>query len=284
MRVVVTGARGMLGTEVCGAAESDGFEVLAWGRSELDVLDRVSVASKLKRAAPDAVINCAAFTDVDRAQAAQRRALAVNGVGAGNVARAAAAVDAWMIHISSDYVFDGRKREPYLESDGPAPLSAYGHSKLAGERAVARLAPSAHTIVRTAWLFGRAGRCFPATILRLAAERDQLTVVDDQIGAPTFTGHLARALVELAPARLPGIVHVAGDGECSWFEFAHAVLAQARVQAEIRPGSTRELERPAPRPAYSVLRSERREAPRLPHWRQGLGDFLAAGVASGCGY
>jgi dTDP-4-dehydrorhamnose reductase len=118
----------------------------------------------------------------------------------------------------------------------------------------------------------------------LAAERDQLTVVDDQIGAPTFTGHLARALVELAPARLPGIVHVAGDGECSWFEFAHAVLAQARVQAEIRPGSTRELERPAPRPAYSVLRSERREAPRLPHWRQGLGDFLAAGVASGCGY
>ena len=270
----------MLGTDVCGAGESEGLEVLAWGRSELDVLDHAAVATKLRRAAPDAVINCAAFTDVDRAQAAQQRALAVNGVGAGNVARGAAVADVWTIHISSDYVFDGRKREPYLESDRPAPLSAYGRSKLAGERAVAQGAPNAHTIVRTSWLFGRAGRCFPATILRLAAERDQLTVVDDQVGAPTFTGHLARALLDLARARLLGVVHVAGDGECSWFQFACAVLAQSRVQTEIRPGSSRELERCAPRPAYSVLRSERREAPKLPHWRQGLGDFLAAGVAS----
>lgn len=278
MRIVVTGAGGMLGTDVCRAAESAGLEVLAWDRSELDVTDEVTVAAKLNRTMPDVVVNCAAWTDVDRAEVAEEQALAVNGAGAGSIARGAAANGAWTIHISTDYVFDGRKHEPYVESDPPAPLSAYGRSKLAGELAVARAAPDRHTIVRTAWLFGVGGRCFPQTILRLAAEREELTVVDDQVGTPTFTGHLAGALLQLGELRLPGIVHVAGGGECSWWQFARAVVELAGMPTEIKPGHTHALERAAPRPRYSVLRSARPQAPILPHWRAGLEEFMATGV------
>lgn len=280
MRIVVTGAGGMLGTDIRRAAESAGLDVLAWGRAELDVTDQAAVGAKVRRAAPDVVINCAGWTNVDRAEAAEQLALAVNGPGACNVAQAAAAAGAWTIHISTDYVFDGTKREPYVESDRPVPLSAYGRTKLNGEHAVARAAPDAHTIVRSSWLFGQGGRCFPHTILRLAGEREELTVVSDQIGAPTFTGHLAGALLELADRRVPGVVHVAGGGQCSWFELARAVVELAGLQTEISPGRTQDLDRPAPRPAYSVLRSERPEAPTLPLWRVGLAEFMAAAVAS----
>jgi dTDP-4-dehydrorhamnose reductase len=279
MRILVTGAGGMLGTDVRRAAESADVEVVGWSRSELDVTDSQAVAQKLRRLAPAVVINCAAWTDVDRAELDERPAAAVNGAGAGNVARAAAAIGAWTVHISSDYVFDGSRSTPYLESDRPAPLSAYGRSKLAGERAVQSAAPDAHTVVRTSWLFGNGGRCFPRTILRLAAERDVLTVVDDQVGSPTFTGHLAPALIELATAaRLEGTVHLSGGGECSWCEFAQAVVHAAQLNAEIKPGRTEDMERPAPRPPYSVLRSGRPEVPGLPQWREGIGEFLAAGV------
>jgi dTDP-4-dehydrorhamnose reductase len=278
MRIAVTGAVGMLGTDVRRAAASAGLDVLAWEQAELDVTDEAAAVAKIRRAAPRVVINCAAWTDVDRAEASEKAALAVNGVGAGNVARAAAAAGAWTIHISTDYVFDGAKAQPYVESDRPAPLSAYGRTKLAGERAVARAAPVAHTIVRSSWLFGVGGRCFPQTILRQAGEREELTVVADQVGAPTFTGHLASALLELSDRPILGVVHVAGGGHCSWFEFACAVVAHAGLRTEIRPGRTQDQDRPAPRPPYSVLRSERLEAPRLPDWHQGLAEFLVAGV------
>jgi dTDP-4-dehydrorhamnose reductase len=270
----------MLGTDICAAAENAGHEVFACGHAELDVTDGTAVEAKFKHVKPDVVINCAAWTDVDRAEAAEQAALAVNGSGAGNVAAAGASIGAWTIHISTDYVFDGKKRQPYLESDRPAPLSAYGRSKLAGEQAVADAAPDAHTTVRTSWLFGKAGPCFPQTILRLASERGQLTVVDDQVGAPTFTGHLARALLELADSSLSGVVHLAGAGECSWFEFAREIVARAGLTAEIRPGSTQETARPAPRPAYSVLRTERPGVPTLQHWQEGLAEFLATGVTT----
>src|SRR5262249_19742640 len=161
--------------------------------------------------------NCAAWTNVDGAQESYEQASLVNGAGAGNVARAAARHGAWTIHISSDYVFDGRKATPYVESDPVAPLSAYGRSKLEGELAVAGAASERHTIVRSAWLFGSGGKCFPKTILRLAAERDQIGVVVDQIGCPTYTGHLAPALLQLAADPIPGVVHVACAGHCSWF-------------------------------------------------------------------
>jgi dTDP-4-dehydrorhamnose reductase len=158
-------------------------------------------------------------------------------------------------------------------------LSAYGATKLAGEHRVAAAAPSAHTTVRSSWLFGAGGPCFPATIRRLAAERDELKVVDDQVGGPTFTGHLARALIELAHSRPLGIVHVAGGGSCSWFQFAREIVAATRADCQVQPCTTAEFPRPAPRPAYSVLGTEREtEIPRLPDWREGLSDYLTAGV------
>src|SRR5947209_10998367 len=195
MRIIVTGAGGMLGQDLVSAANAAGAECAALTRGELDITDAGEVDAAVATAAPDVVVNCAAWTDVDGAEAEPQEALAVNGEGAGNVARAAYRAGAWTVQVSSDYVFDGAKREPYLESDRTNPLSAYGRSKLSGEHLVARAAPNAHTVVRSAWLFGVHGPCFPATILRLAGERDELSVVDDQVGCPTFTGHLAHALL-----------------------------------------------------------------------------------------
>jgi dTDP-4-dehydrorhamnose reductase len=167
-------------------------------------------------------------------------------------------------------VFDGSKRSPYVESDAPNPRSAYGRSKAFGEAAAGEQA----WIVRSSWLFGATGHNFVRTMLRLGAERDEVAVVDDQVGCPTYVRHLAeatRAIVELPH----GIWHVAADGECSWAEFAQAIFEEARLECEVRPISTAELGSPAPRPAYSVLRSEKPETPRLPHWRQGLRECLA---------
>lgn len=278
MRILVTGAAGMLGTDVCKAAADAGLEVLAYDRARLDVTDAAAVEAATRRARPDVVINCAAWTDVDGAEASPEAALSVNEGGAANVARAAAGCEAWTVHVSTDYVFDGSKTEPYLESDPVAPMSEYGRTKLAGEWAVARETPDRHTIVRSSWLFGAVGRCFPKTILRLAAERDELTVVADQIGCPTFTPHLATALIDLGRSQeLPGVVHVAASGQCSWFEFASEIVSAAQLPAQIKPGATSEMARPAPRPAYSVLRSER-DAPVLPDWHQGVDEFMALRV------
>jgi dTDP-4-dehydrorhamnose reductase len=278
MRLLITGAGGMLGQDLVSAASAAGHECVALARAELDVTDLGAVQAAVSSAEPDAVINCAAWTDVDGAEKSFAAALAVNGEGAGNVARAATDAGAWTLHVSSDYVFDGAKREPYVESDPTGPLSAYGRSKLAGEQAVAREAARSYTVVRASWLFGAGGPCFPATILRLAAERDRLTVVDDQVGCPTFTGHLAGACVELLRGRPPlGIVHAAGGGHCSWYELAEELLTLAGLECEIEPGHTADQGRPAPRPAYSVLRSERgAEAPVLPDWHEGLKEYLTA--------
>jgi dTDP-4-dehydrorhamnose reductase len=279
MRILVTGAAGMLGTDVCNAATDAGLEVLAYDRARLDVTDAAAVEAATRRARPDVVVNCAAWTDVDGAEGSPEAAREVNGAGAANVARGGADCGAWTVHVSTDYVFDGSKSEPYLESDPVSPLSQYGRTKLEGELAVAREAPDRHTIVRSSWLFGAAGRCFPKTILRLAAERDELTVVADQVGCPTFTPHLARALIGLGRSRrMPGVVHVTAAGQCSWFEFASEIVASAQLPAHIKPGATSDMARPAPRPAYSVLRSERAGAPALPDWRQGLDEFIALRV------
>ena len=281
MRLLITGAAGMLGQDVVRAAAAAGHEPVGLTRAELDVTDAAAVGAAIRAAAPEVVVNCSAWTDVDGAESAYAAAEAVNARGAGNVARAASASRAWILHISTDYVFDGAKREPYVESDPAGPLSAYGRTKLAGERAVARAAPGRHTIVRSSWLFGAGGRCFPATVLRLAGERDEITVVDDQVGCPTFTGHLAQALVELAGAPALGIVHVAGGGSCSWYELARETLAAAGVAGQVARGRTADLRRAAPRPAYSVLGSERgAQAPRLPPWREGLAAYLAATVGA----
>jgi dTDP-4-dehydrorhamnose reductase len=278
MRIVITGGGGMLGLDVQRAAKDAGHEAVSMTRAQLDITDAAAVSGALAEASPDAVINCAGWTDVDGAESEPEQATAVNGAGAGHVATAAAAAGAWVIHVSTDYVFSGEKAQPYVESDPVAPVSAYGRSKLDGERAVAVAAPDAHTIVRTSWLFGAGGRCFPRTILRAAAERPELAVVSDQLGCPTFTGHLAQALVSLCEDRMAGVLHVAGEGQCSWYEFATAIVAARGLECTVRPISSAEYPTPARRPANSVLVSER-GAPALPAWRAGLAEFMSELVA-----
>jgi dTDP-4-dehydrorhamnose reductase len=193
----------------------------------------------------------------------------VNVAGTAN----AASLGAPLVAFSTDYVFDGRKREPYVESDGPNPLSAYGRTKLHGEAAAGANA----WIVRSSWLFGPTGHNFVQTMLRLGAERDEVDVVDDQRGCPTYVGHLARAVRELVDAdRSRGVWHLAAGGDCTWAEFAEAIFSEAGLDCSVRRVSTEELGRPAPRPAYAVLRSERAGAPLLPHWHEGLRACMAA--------
>ncbi|MFZ0092021.1 MAG: dTDP-4-dehydrorhamnose reductase [Solirubrobacteraceae bacterium] len=277
MRILITGAAGMLGTDVRAAADAAGHEPVALGRADLDIADAIAVRRAVSDVAPDVVVNCAAWTNVDGAEADFAAALAINGPGAGNVAAAATDAGAWTLHISSDYVFNGSKATPYVESDAADPLSAYGRSKLQGELAVAAAAGAGrggYTIVRSSWLFGAHGKCFPKTILRLAAERDELNVVSDQLGGPTFTGHLARALVHLADRPRPGTLHVAGPQFCSWYEFAAEIVAASGLACTVKPISTDEYPLAAPRPAYSGLATER-GAPQLPDWRSGLRAFMS---------
>jgi dTDP-4-dehydrorhamnose reductase len=239
---------------------------LALARAELDVTDRPAVRDAI--GPDDLVFNCAAWTDVDGAEEHENEATRVNGEGARNVAEAAGAV----IYVSTDYVFDGRKREPYLESDPVAPMSAYGRSKLAGERATAEANPR-HFVVRSSWLFGPGGPNFVETMLSLGPD---VRVVDDQVGCPTFTGHLAEALVQLAGTEDYGLHHMAASGSCSWFEFAREIFAQAGTDTRVEPCTTDEFPRSAPRPAYSVLASERGH--RMPDWRAGLDAYLGVRV------
>ncbi len=252
----------MLGQDIVRAARGD---AVALTRADLDVTDADAAREAL---AGRTVINCAAFTDVDGAESDPGRAHAVNAEGARNVAQAAERV----IYISTDFVFAGAKREPYVESDSLDPLSVYGASKAAGEHATAE-ANANHLIVRSSWLFGRGGRNFVATMLALGRERDALCVVDDQVGCPTFTGHLADALLPLAASDQRGILHVAGASSCSWFEFAREILGRAGIEADVQPCSTEQFPRPARRPAYSVLGSER-GGPTLPAWQDGLDAYL----------
>ena len=273
MRLLVTGAAGMLGTDVVAAAAA-GHDVVALTRGDLDITDSDAVRLAVRDVQPDAVINCAAWTDVDAAEAAEAQATLINGDGAGHVAAAAASVGAHVVHVSTDYVFPGDATSPYREDAATGPIGAYGRSKLAGELAVAAAAPSSHAIVRTAWVFGPHGKNFVDTMLRLGAERDELTVVDDQLGCPTYTGHLAAALIAIADARAHGVaarrrrrsVHVVGSRRRD-FE-------RAGLSVNVHRGSSADLGRPAPRPAYSVLGSTRSDAPALPAWQDGLAAHL----------
>ncbi|MDO8213734.1 dTDP-4-dehydrorhamnose reductase [Conexibacter sp. CPCC 206217] len=297
-RLLVTGAHGMLGRDVVRIARADGHDVVALARAELDVTDAAAVSAAISAAAPDAVVNCAAWTNVDGAESDPDGAAAVNATAAGNVARAAAAAGARLVHVSTDYVFDGARAAdaaPYVESDPTNPQSVYGRTKLAGEQAVAA-AGGSHAIVRSSWLFGVGGPNFAATMLRLAAERDEISVVTDQIGCPTATADLARALLTLAfgagdgdgaadgsagagagVRAAQGVFHVAGSGPpVSWNAFAAEIFRQAGAACRVLPCTTAEMPRPAPRPAFSALASARPETPVLPPWQDGLSDFLEA--------
>lgn len=273
MKVLVTGAGGMLGRDVVLAAGNAGHDVVGFGHIELDVADAAGLSAKFELERPDVVINCAAWTDVDGAEGAEDAAMAINGKGAGNVAAAAAELGASVVYVSSDYVFDGAKGGPYVETDQPAPLSAYGRTKLAGEEATAA-ANKRHFVVRSSWLFGIGGSNFVETMLRLAADHGEVLVVRDQVGSPTYTWHLAYGIVRLIEGIEYGIHHMAAAGSCSWYDFAREIFEQAKVECRVLSATTEMLGRPAPRPPYSALASQREHAIVLPSWRDGLAAYL----------
>ena len=262
--MLVTGAGGQLGRAL--AEEFARDSVVAVTREAWDV----TLPPPPGLEPGSLVLHAAAWTDVDGAEDDPQGAAAVNVGGTANVA----ALGAPLVYYSTDYVFDGSKHEPYVESDGANPQSAYGRSKLHGEAAAGERA----WIVRSSWLFGPTGHNFVRTMLRLAAERDEVSVVDDQRGSPTYVGHLAAATRQVV--HLPyGVYHVAADGDATWADFAEAIFEEAELDTSVRRIATADLGRPAPRPAYSVLRSEK-GAPALPDWREGLRDCIAAIRAS----
>jgi dTDP-4-dehydrorhamnose reductase len=282
VKLLITGAAGMLGHDVRRVAERAGHELVLVDLPELDITDESAVGAFYEREQPQATINCAAWTDVDGAQDKQPQAHAVNADGAGNLARAAATIGTPLLQLSTDYVFDGSppldsagQPRPYVESDPTGPRSVYGSTKLEGERQVLA-ASREHTVVRTAWLYGVDGRNFVDTMLRLAEEREAVQVVDDQIGSPTWSGHLAPALIGLLERQVSGLVHLTGAGAVSWNGFAREIFRQAEVDCRVEPATSEQMARPAPRPAYSVLESERSDVLAMPDWRDGLAGYLAA--------
>ena len=260
-RVAVTGAAGQLGRALVEAFAAD--DVLAFTRADWDVT-QLPPRALLGPMQPAMVLHAAAWTGVDAAEEDPTGAEAVNVGGTRN----AVLIGAPLVYYSTDYVFDGTKREPYVESDEPDPLSVYGRTKLAGEREVRE-----GWIVRSSWLFGATGNNFVRTMLRLGGEHDEVTVVDDERGSPTYVGHLAEATKQLV--ELPhGLYHVAADGDCTWADFAEAIFEEAGLSCRVQRITAAEWDAAAPRPAYSVLRSEKPETPRLPHWRDGLRECL----------
>lgn len=265
MRWLVTGAGGMLGVDMVDVLNSSGHDVVGMSRAELDIRD----AGACMRAVGgfDVVVNTAAWTDVDGAEADEAGAFSVNAVGAANVARACASRSALLVHVSTDYVFDGRATTPYRVDSPMSPINAYGRSKAAGEWAVRSLCPGVH-VVRTSWLYGEHGANFVRTMLRLASERDAIDVVDDQRGQPTWTRDLAALVRDLVTeAALPGVRHGTAAGVATWYDLAREVFALSGFEPDrIRRTTTQHMVRPAPRPAYTVLDS----GGRLPPWRDSL--------------
>lgn len=280
MKVLITGAGGMLGHDTAAAANAVHHEVAEYTRAQLDITDEAAVYEVFERELPAVVINCAAWTDVDGAESNAIETFLINENGAGNVSAAAAAIGARIIQVSTDYVFDGTKREPYVESDAVGAVGEYGKSKLAGELAVIAANPR-HLIVRTSWLFGTNGKNFVDTMLGLAEKQSEIVVVNDQFGCPTYTGDLAVALVELLDYERLGIMHVAGGGVCSWYDFANEIFRQSQLPVTVLSGSTAMLGRPAPRPVYTAITSEREETPKLPRWDHGLHAYLVERSAAG---
>jgi dTDP-4-dehydrorhamnose reductase len=264
----------MLAHEVIGACERRGHEVRAFSRKRLDITDPRSIDDAVARFAPEAVINCAAWSDVDGAEDDERGAMAINDTGAALLAAAAERVGASILYPSSDYVFDGTSSVPYVESDHPNPIGAYGRSKLGGETSVP-IANPRHFIVRASWLYGHAGKNFVETMLQIGAERSEVLVVNDQRGCPTSCVDLAEAMAKLIETELYGIHHIAGSGSCTWFDFAQEIFDLAHYDTRVMSTTTEMMARKAPRPRYSVLVSERAEHFELPPWQESLRRYLA---------
>ena len=254
-RWLVTGAGGMLGTDLVATVASRGEPVTGIDRAGLDVTDAAAVTDAIARGRPDVVVNCAAWTAVDEAEAAEERALAVNGAGVANLAAACARSGARLVQVSTDYVFAGDAGRPYAEDDVPAPRTAYGRTKLAGERAVLGQLPGSGYVVRTAWLYGAHGPSFVRAMIRLEGQRPTVDVVDDQHGQPTWTIDVALQIIALVhSAAAPGIYHATSSGQTTWFGLAREIFGLLGADpARVRPIPSSALPRPAPRPGYSVL-------------------------------
>ncbi len=273
MKILIFGATGLLGKALVREWEAD--EVIGLGSHDADVRDASRVREVVENSQPDWIVLAAAYTDVDGCETNKDLAFSVNRDGAVNVAQAAKQVGAKLLFLSSDYVFDGRKTSPYEIGDERNPQGVYGRTKAEAEVRLLEILPDC-CIARTSWLFGNGGKCFPDTILKLARTRPTLDVVDDQRGCPTYSVDLARAIVQLCRKDASGIVHVTGAGNCSWFEFAREIVGQAGLSAEVRPVSTAQMARPAPRPAYSVLSpaSLQRYEIEMPDWKDALQRYL----------
>jgi len=283
MKILVTGAQGQLGRDLMPRLKNAGYTVCGHDVGDLDITDTAKTVEAVAVVKPSVIINCAAYTQVDKAETEREAAYAVNMQGAANIAQAAAKVRARLIHISTDFVFDGLKSTPYAEGDATGPISVYGASKLAGEEAVAS-SLSEHIIVRTAWLYGSQGNNFVKTILRLAAERESLSIVCDQIGTPTWTADLCDALVvavaALESGKTPyGIYHYTNEGVASWYDFAVEIVEEAQRAGlaikctSLEPIPTSGYPTPAARPAYSVLDKAKFKntfGVTIPHWKASL--------------
>lgn len=273
MKVLILGATGLLGKALVSEWSND--DVVALGSRDLDIRDAARVHEIVGNARPDWVVLAAAYTDVDGCESHQELAFSVNRDGAVSVAQAARQAEAKLLFLSSDYVFDSKKTSPYETEDARNPQSVYGRSKAEAEIKLLQILPDC-CIVRTSWVYGVGGKCFPDSILRLAANRPALDVVNDQRGCPTYTVDLARAIIQLCRKGASGIVHVTNAGDCSWFEFAQEIVARSGLSTEIRPMSTQQLARPAPRPAYSVLSATSlgRYGIEMPVWKDALKRYL----------
>jgi dTDP-4-dehydrorhamnose reductase len=281
VRILLTGAEGLLARALRAQQES-WAKVIPLTRPDLDITNRDAVAAAVRQHRPDVVLNCAAFSLVDAAESDPVRAYAVNAVGPLWLAEACAATSARLVHISTDYVFDGASRRPYREDDAVGPLNVYGRSKLASELAVRDALPTS-LIVRTQWLFGAGGRSFITSILARARAGEALRVVNDQTGSPTFAPDLAAALLSLIRNEASGIVHVSNRGAATWYDVAIAACADAGVHASIEPCSTAEFPRPATRPVYSVLdngRFQQLTGRPMRDWQAGVREFLAEPATS----
>jgi dTDP-4-dehydrorhamnose reductase len=269
MRVTIFGASGLLGKALMQEWSGDSVTGLSSGDADLRDAQRLLLA--VKETLPDWIVLAAAYTNVDECESNPALAFSVNRDGAINVGKAAKEVGARLLFLSSDYVFDGRKTTPYETGDARNPQSVYGRTKAEAEIALLELLPEC-CITRTSWLFGTGGKCFPDTILKLAASRPALDVVDDQRGCPTYAIDLARAIIQLCRKSAAGIVHVTNTGDCTWFEFAQEIVRSAGLATNVRPVSSQQMARPAPRPTFSVLSAASLRAfeIEMPSWRDAL--------------
>ncbi|MEK4915445.1 dTDP-4-dehydrorhamnose reductase [Bacillus sp. FSL E2-8887] len=276
MKVLVTGAKGQLGQDVVNLLEEQTWEVFGLGREELNITDEKQVSEKVLLIQPDIIIHTAAYTQVDQAESDEEAAFNVNAEGTKYLAKAAEAVGAKFCYVSTDYVFDGTKNEPYKADDQTNPQTVYGKSKLVGEQYTQEYC-SKNYIVRTSWVFGLYGNNFVKTMLRLAEEKKELGIVHDQVGSPTYTTDLARFIINLVQTDKYGIYHGSNSGVCSWYEFAKEIFEQSNIEIMVNPLTTEDFPRPAARPKYSVLDKgmiEQNGFESFQDWKKALKDFL----------